>query len=195
MTDKEEYVERRIENRSGCVVCGADVHVGSGVDLYGYCSADGAHFWDNRRKSTKCGCGKWNCGAPGDPDKQMRNGVWCCQYHPERYRRIEGEHPDHHTDGSQACETNHRSPDAEVEWQAEYAKWKASQATLPDLAAVMDMLHDKANPLSFDGHDNFKFVVENPEDAAICIHKMYDTLVRIQIGKDALAEIPIHKRR
>ena len=159
MTDKEEYVERRVDD--------------------GFRNPE-----FDRRKSTKCGCGKWNCSGPD----YLMNKVTACSHGGLNFGT-------HHTDGSQACETNHRSPEAEVKWQAEHAKWKASQATLPDLAAVMDMLHDKANPLSFDGHDNFKFVVENPEDAAICIHKMYDTLVRIQIGKDALAEIPIHKRR
>ncbi len=126
------------------------------------------------RENIQCGCGMFRCSDFPCPH-------W-----------IEGKH---HDDGSVACKTNHRSPEEEVEWQEEHAKWKEAQAKLPDLAAVMIMLDEKANPFSFDGHDIFMFVEECPEEAAICLTKMYSTLSGISVGKEAMGEIPVPKAR
>ena len=144
--------------------------------------------------NTQCGCGKFKCKPEncdhltrnmGDPDKP-----------PPQMNDFRGPlpHP-HHTDGTQACEANHRTPEQQAEWEVNHSKWREAQARLPDLAAVMSLLYDQANPLSFDGHDNFTFVSENPEAAAICIHHMYDTLARIAVGKTAMAEIPVRSGR
>ena len=103
--------------------------------------------------------------------------------------------PSHHTDGTQACKTNHRTPEEEVKWQADHAKWKAARIAFANLADVMEHLESKANPLAVEGHDNFNFVVEYPEVAAICIHQMYDFIRGIQVGELAMFKLPPLKDR
>lgn len=171
--------------------CGGRISVGSGLEMMGFCSNEASHAWADRRKSTKCGCGKWQCPAPGS---QSPGGIWSCYQHPDYgfdTSTSTGNQyiPKHHTDGTQACETNHRTSEEQIQWQEEHAKWKDAQATLPDLAKVMVYLEEMANPLSFDGHDNFQFVANYPEKAAICIHHMFKTLQGIQIGQAALAKL------
>jgi hypothetical protein len=198
-TAKMTYIERRVVDRPGCSECGAEIHCGPGMEMLGYCSNDGEHHWSDRRKSTKCGCGKWRCPAPGHQSPGAR---WICFLHPQygfdtgdaylpgdKNYSVDLQIPKHHTDGIQACETNYRTPEGQEDWEVGHALWKDAQAKLPDLAAVMDVLYNQANPLSFDGHDNFEFVRKNPEEAAICIHHMYDTLHSIQMGQEALARL------
>lgn len=184
-----EYLERRKEDRVviGCLLCGNPFSVSAvGVDRgMPYCSYDPDHEQTDRRKSVKCACGKWNCSIIYPPSSAGHNRP-SCEQHPT----INGVH---HTDSTVACTTNHRTPEQEVEWIEDHSKWKTAQERLPDLAAVMAELDSKANPLSFDGHDIFKFVEADPEAAAICLSKMYKTLRRIAIGKAAMAEIPVPK--
>lgn len=146
---------------------------------------------------TKCGCGKYRCVPVYPPPSAGHNRPDSCGHTiggPRSDGRI-GDlisptpHP-HHTDGTTACETNHRTVAEQIEWAHGRDKWKAAQKKLPDLATVLSVLYDHANPLSFDGHDNFKWVVENPEEAAICIHKMYSTIRGIAVGAKAMQEIP-----
>ena len=187
----DDYVERRKEDRAGCVVCGLpldfDAQPGSDREGQLVCSYDHSHEYNDRRKSVRCGCGKWRCPMPY-PHPSAGHNRPSCEPHP----KINGAH---HTDGTTACETSYRTPEEEMQWQKNHAKWKAVQAKLPDLAAVLHLLDAQANPLSFDGHDNFKFVSENPEAAAICIHHMYDTLRGIQVGAIAMRSIPSLKER
>ena len=184
------YLERRKEDwpegERRCVSCGAQLNFHAIGDSKGQyeCSNKPTHEISDRRKSTKCGCGKWKCGGDKHAGEEMEAPI--CQH------IIMGSH---HTDGTYVCETNHRSPEAEAVWQEEHTKWQAVRATLPDLAAVLHLLDAQANPLSFDGHDNFTFVENNPEAAAICIHHMYDTLRGIQVGAHAMRKLPHLKSR
>lgn len=34
----------------GCRVCGGEIHVGPGMEMYGYCSRNSSHIWNDRRK-------------------------------------------------------------------------------------------------------------------------------------------------
>lgn len=201
MESNEGYVERRKVDRSGCVQCGGEIvdKVGLLGEVNPGCinATDIEHSWNNRRKSVKCGCGKWQCPAPGD---QSSGGIWSCYQHPDYGFDTSTDTgnmsiPKHHTDGTQACETNHRSPEEQTEWDADHANWKTAQKMLPDMGEVMAYLEDIHYPLSFDGHDNFEAVKKNPWAAAICIQQMYDTLRGIQIGQEALAKLPLLKDR
>lgn len=188
----QRYAERRKEDREGCVICGSgldDIPIprddDDGYHLEEQCSSDPDH--EDRRKSIKCGCGKWRCPGPGDPKTQLPNGIWACVTHPDL---ASPENNPHHTDGTQACETNYRTPEQQADWEVGHAKWKDARKRLPDLAAVLSRLDAEANPLSFDGHDVFHFVSKNPEEAAICIHKMYKTIRGIAVGATAMRDIP-----
>ena len=188
------YIERRKDDRPGCSECGGDIveKIALMGEVYEGCAQSGdiEHDWTNRRKSTKCGCGKWNCpvnvSIPGSHEGVPTR---TCDRHGDPVSDV------HHTDGTQACKTNHRTPEEEVKWQADHAKWEAIRKKLPDLAAVLNLLDIQANPLSFDGHDNYNFVVMNTEAAAICIHHMYDFIRGIQVGELAMSKLPKLKER
>ena len=171
--------ERRKENWiEGCHICGGKLEAAAIGIKRGqvHCSLNEEHAHADRRRSAKCACGKWKCSGPP---------------HCNHFRIIGS----HHTDGTTACETNYRSPTEQETWIADHVRWKAAQAKLPDLAAAMALLDDAANPLSFDSYDIFMFVESRPEEAAICLSKMYKTLSCISIGKEAMEEIPTLKRR
>ena len=152
-----------------------------------------------RRKSVKCACGKWQCGRPGHQSPGSR---WTCFLHPQygfgtsdaylpgdKNYGADLQIPKHHTDGTVACGTNHRTPEQQQVWEEERTKWRTAQAKMPDLAAVMTEL-DRHDSL-MDGHDMFKFVVDNPELATICLTHLYNVICGIEVGKRAMAAIPV----